>query len=92
MVSTHSYVRGSLLTNILDIWSYRLYGQFFTGPNVDHIYPISTVSVLEMGTGKTVQGDTSGCAKPPVDFNLITRHVNSGEYSRYRIYGPRWDQ
>ena len=40
MVNTHSYVRGSSLTNISDIWSYRLYGQFFTGPNVDHISDI----------------------------------------------------
>ena len=26
----------------------------------------------------TVQGDISGCLKPPVDFNFITGHVNSG--------------
>ena len=29
---------------------------------------------------RIVQGDHSSCLKPPVDFNLITRHVNSGEY------------
>ena len=29
----------------------------------------------------TIQyGDHSGCLKPPVDFNFITRHVNSGGY------------
>ena len=27
-----------------------------------------------------VQGDHSGCLKPSVDFNFITRHVNSGGY------------
>ena len=29
---------------------------------------------------RIVQGDHSSCLKPPVDFNLIARHVNSGEY------------
>ena len=27
-----------------------------------------------------LQGDHSGCLKPPVDFKFITRHVNSEGY------------
>ena len=30
--------------------------------------------------GTSIQGDHSGCLKPPVYFNFITRHVNSGGY------------
>ena len=37
MVNIHSNVKGPLLSNILDIWCYRLYGKFFAGPTADHI-------------------------------------------------------
>ena len=72
MVNTHSYVRGPLISNIPDIWYYRLYGQFFTGPNVDHISEIYCTFELH-----ACDSDMGG----PEIRNFCRRHMHMPPYA-----------
>ena len=62
MVSTHSYVRGLLLSNISDLWSYQLYGQFLDGPTADHLSDIDCFQ-FSINYWELISRSTT-CARP----------------------------
>ena len=75
------------------IWCWRFYLKgnctfSWACLNLPHSFLLSVQSSRIPGKQKwspaqfkrTVQGDHSGCLKPPVDFDFIARHISSGGY------------